>query len=286
MARLRRQVELRVDAEPVEQALVAAPAAAHLDGQVEVGAACRARARSPCARRCRSSRTMLPAACRSGSPFWDSVSTHSTARTTVSPSSRRSTLLDLHLDRVRHLLARALQRLLADQLREHASSSGWSRALVRREVERPLRQQAGERVAQRRRPAIPSAPTPGTISRTSTPSSSRPAAPHERRGRLGRASSRSTLFTATTTGSFAAASACAMKRSPPPMRSAPFSTNRAASHSAQLALDPALHALGEHVARALHAGQVDQHELPGARPRARRSRSRGSRGGWSAACPR
>ena len=30
----------------------------------------------------------------------------------------------------------------------------------------------------------------------------------------------------------------------------------------ELALDPALHALGQHVARPLHAGQVDEDELP------------------------
>ena len=42
------------DAEPVEQAVVAAPVAAHAHRQVEVHAAARARARAPCARRCRS----------------------------------------------------------------------------------------------------------------------------------------------------------------------------------------------------------------------------------------
>ena len=52
-----------------------------------------------------------------------------------------------------------------------------------------------------------------------------------------------------------------MKRSPPPLRSAPFSTNSAASQSAELALDAPLHALGERVAGLLHAGQVHEHEL-------------------------
>ena len=44
-----------------------------------------------------------------------------------------------------------------------------------------------------------------------------------------------------------------MKRSPPPLRSAAFSTNSTASRIVELLLDPALHPLGERVARLLHA---------------------------------
>ena len=51
-------------------------------------------------------------------PFWDSVSTQSNACTVVRPSSRSVDLLHLDLDRVRQLVARPRQRLLANQLRE------------------------------------------------------------------------------------------------------------------------------------------------------------------------
>ena len=55
-----------------------------------------------------------------------------------------------------------------------------------------------------------------------------------------------------------------MKRSPGPMPCSALTTKSTASASVELVLDPALHALGEHVARALDPGQVDQHQLPGA----------------------
>ena len=73
-----------------------------------------------------------------------------------------------------------------------------------------------------------------------------------------------------------------MKRSPGPTPCSALSTSSAASDSRELALDAALHALGERVARALHAGQVDEHELRVVA----RSRRRGSRGASSAACRR
>ena len=52
-----------------------------------------------------------------------------------------------------------------------------------------------------------------------------------------------------------------MKRSPGPTPCSPLTTISAASESRELALDAPLHALGERVARALHAGQVDEHQL-------------------------
>ena len=64
-----------------------------------------------------------------------------------------------------------------------------------------------------------------------------------------------------------------MKRSPGPTPCSPFTTRTATSESRKLALDPALHPLGERVARALNAGQVDDDELRCRRPR--RSRCRG-----------
>ena len=75
-------------------------------------------------------------------PFCDSVSTSSTARTTFS-----SDLLDDDHDRVRHLVAGQVERLLADHLgdpvlRRHVGG------LVEREVERAFGQQVDEVVAQ------------------------------------------------------------------------------------------------------------------------------------------
>ena len=52
-------------------------------------------------------------------PFWDSVSAQTSARTVTRPSSRCVDLLDLDLDRVRDLVAGAVEHLLADQLGEH-----------------------------------------------------------------------------------------------------------------------------------------------------------------------
>ncbi len=51
-------------------------------------------------------------------PFWDSVSAQTWALTVTRPSSRSLDLLDRDLDRVRDLVARAVQHLLADQLGE------------------------------------------------------------------------------------------------------------------------------------------------------------------------
>ena len=52
-----------------------------------------------------------------------------------------------------------------------------------------------------------------------------------------------------------------MKRSPGPTPSSPLTTKQGQVGVGQLALDPVLHPLGQHVARPLHAGQVDEDEL-------------------------
>ena len=52
-----------------------------------------------------------------------------------------------------------------------------------------------------------------------------------------------------------------MKRSPGPTPCSPLSISSAASASVELVLHAPRHARGQRVARALHAGQVDQHEL-------------------------
>ena len=53
-----------------------------------------------------------------------------------------------------------------------------------------------------------------------------------------------------------------MKRSPGPTPSSPLTIISAASAPGELERDPPRHPLGQRVARALHAGQVDEHELP------------------------
>ena len=75
-------------------------------------------------------------------PFCDSVSTSRTARTTFS-----SDLLDDDHDRVRHLVARQVERLLADHLGDPVLGRQVG-GLVEREVERPFGQQVDEVVAQ------------------------------------------------------------------------------------------------------------------------------------------
>ena len=52
-----------------------------------------------------------------------------------------------------------------------------------------------------------------------------------------------------------------MKRSPGPTPSSPLIDEQGDVGVGELALDPVLHPLGEHVARALHAGQVDEDQL-------------------------
>ena len=57
-----------------------------------------------------------------------------------------------------------------------------------------------------------------------------------------------------------------MNLSPGPTPWCPSTTSSAASASRQLSLDPALHSLGERVARPLHPRQVDQDHLPARGP--------------------
>ena len=157
---------------------------------------------------------------------------------------------------MRHLLARAPQHLLADELGEPHLEREVA-LLVGRVEEGALRQQldqAGDELVRRRRPV--SALT-GNIS-PGTPRSAAAWSAATVRG----LSSRSTLLSAVTQGTPAFRIACAMKRSPGPISCSPFRTNSTASASGQRALDAPLHALGERVARALDAGQVDEHELP------------------------
>ena len=53
-----------------------------------------------------------------------------------------------------------------------------------------------------------------------------------------------------------------MKRSPGPIALLAVDDEQHRVGALELVLDPALHALGEHVARALDPGQVDEHQLP------------------------
>ena len=72
-----------------------------------------------------------------------------------------------------------------------------------------------------------------------------------------------------------------MKRSPGPTPCSPLIDQQDDVGVGELALDPALHPLGEHVARPLHPGQVDEDQLPAGRRR--RWRCRGSPAASSAA---
>ena len=73
--------------------------------------------------------------------------------------------------------------------------------------------------------------------------------------------SRSTLFSAITTGTPSAKTRCAMKRSPAPIRSRAESTNSDAVDVLERGVDRVLHPLGERVERPLEARQVGEHEL-------------------------
>ena len=73
--------------------------------------------------------------------------------------------------------------------------------------------------------------------------------------------SRSTLFSAITTGTPRPNTREAMKRSPAPIRSRQSSTRRTASISSKDVVDRALHPLGQRSRRALEPGQVGEHEL-------------------------
>ena len=185
-------------------------------------------------------------------------------------------LLDLDLDGVRHLLAGAPQHLLAHELGEHAPPR--SGRCAPRAGSRTGPRAAGPRGARRAvAMPVPRRADTGKIS-SATPRS----AAAWSTGTTARLPRRSILLTAITTGTFAPASASAMKRSPGPMPCSPLIDEQRGVGLRQLALDRVLHALGERVARALHA-RAGRRAPSGARGRWPR---RGSRGGWSAACRR
>ena len=83
-------------------------------------------------------------------PFCDSVSVSTTASIRTSPSRSALDRLDLDLDRVRHLLARAGEHLLADELGEHHLLRLVG-VLAGAEVERAGGQQSNEALGQLRR---------------------------------------------------------------------------------------------------------------------------------------
>ena len=168
-------------------------------------------------------------------------------------------LLDLDLDGVRDLLAGAAQHLLADELGEEDLLAQVG-DLVLGEVERALREQGDEVVDERRDARRPCARTTGKISASTSPSS---AAACSALDDLRPAEAVDLVERRSVTGAFAPASACAMKRSPgPPTPCAPSTHEQHGVGLRQLRLDAPLHARGQHVARALHAGQVAQHRLP------------------------
>ena len=129
--------------------------------------------------------------------------------------------------------------------------------LLRREVERAGREQRAG--SGRRAPGRPSrsAPTPGRSPRRRR-APRRPGAPR----RSGRRSVRSTLLTAITTGTGAASQQAGDEPVARPDPLLGVDHEQAAVGVGELALDPSLHPLGERVARALDAGQIDEHELP------------------------
>ena len=73
--------------------------------------------------------------------------------------------------------------------------------------------------------------------------------------------SRSTLFSAITTGTPRPKTRSAMKRSPAPIRSRAASDEQDGVDVLERLVDRALHPLGERVERPLEAGQVDEDEL-------------------------
>ena len=123
------------DPEAVEQRLVAAPRAAHADREVEVHA--RAELALELAPRRDADRLDHAAVGADQDALLGLGLDHSSART-ITSSLLLDDLVDLHLDRVRDLLARAVQDLLAHQLGQH-HALGLVGHVVGREVERALR---------------------------------------------------------------------------------------------------------------------------------------------------
>ena len=115
------------DPEPVEQALVGAPVAAHAHRQVEV----HVRAELPLELRPRGGADRLdhaPAARRPGSPSASRSRPRSARARASGPSRGAFDLLDDDLDRVRHLLEGAPDRPPRGSARRAARSRGWSEA--------------------------------------------------------------------------------------------------------------------------------------------------------------
>src|SRR5665811_1064751 len=134
----------------------------------------------------------------------------------------------LHRYRVRDLLLRRGDELLADELR-HECLLGLVGDGVRREVARPSGRSAASRSTSGPTP-VPSRALTGTTTAPGTRLSASAA-----RVSFRPSSSRSILFSATTTGVVASAKTRLMKRSPAPTRSPASKTNNTASTSEMVA---------------------------------------------------
>ena len=165
--------------------------------------------------------------------------------------------------------------------RTSSASSTCSRlvgAVLGREEERPL-----GHAASRGARAAPPRPSPvrAETGKTSLAGSRAPR-PRPATATVRARSSRSTLLTATTTGTPARARALGDEAVARADALLAVEHEQRGVGVGQLALDAPLHALGQRVARALDAGQVDEHELRVAA----RWRRRGSPAASSAACRR
>ena len=190
--------------------------------------------------------------------FWESVSTQTWALDLDQAVLALGDLLDRDLDRVRDLLAGAAQDLLADQLGE-VDLARLVGAVLGRIEERPSGISSARRSVSGARP-VPRFAEIGKISSTTSSSAASASTSSsaawseavdlvdraDRPGPRGRAASR----------------CAAMKRSPGPDPLLAVDDEEHGVGALELVLDPALHPLGEHVARALDPGQVDEHQLP------------------------
>ncbi len=195
-------------------------------------------------------------------PFWDSVSAQTSAPTMIRPSSRASTSLTADLDRVGDLLAGTVQHLLADQL--------------------------GQKDLARLVAVILGPGTVGTLGNSSPSRSIRTARPSPLRALIGKTSSTpssSAAAASTGTSSLGPSPICLVHRAdhrqpgsgseqrPDDEAIAGANPLLAVDHDqsqigvGQLTLDPPLHALGQDIARPLHARQVDQDQLAAQRRR-------------------
>ena len=243
-----------LDAEPVQQRVVAAPALAHPHLQVEVHPAARAASRAACGRRCRSP-SPSGRRSRSGSPSGTRSRPRSAPR--PAPARRRARRSRPPPPPPRAAAPRACAAAPA-----RAPAPPAARARAGRSSPRPGRGTGPPGPA--RPGARPARPTPvpffaliGKIS-PGTPSSSAATRPAATRA----GSSRSTLFTAVTAGRPESATARAMKRSPGPTCGVGGQHEQHGVGVGQRVLHAPLHPLGHRVARALHARQVHQHQLP------------------------